>query len=244
MKTKEMLPTLVTMGNIVCGFISILCVLNQSAEIAAWLIVAAMALDAFDGRLARMMKSTSKTGAQLDSMADLVTFGIAPAVLMVKTCSNFPTAMLWGIGLFFMICAAFRLARFNVQKDEGVNTIPGHFFTGLPSTLSGGTVAQLIILDHFVQTRLGTDVVMTLLPFITFVLGLFMVSKVPFFNITGKIGLKQGIFAMILEFSAAILFFVITPELALSTALSCYLIVCAMYGVVKGKQLRKGYSTT
>lgn len=240
---KKMLPTVVTIGNMICGFVSILCVLNQRYEIAAWLIVVAMALDAFDGRLARMMKSTSKTGAQLDSMADLVTFGIAPAVLMIKTCDNFPVIFLWGIGLFFMICAAFRLARFNVQKEEGVN-IPKHFFSGLPTTLSGGTIAQLIILHHFVQIRFGPEVITRLLPFITFALGLFMVSKVPFFNITSKIGLKQGIWAMVLEFSAAILFFVITPELALSTALSCYLIICAMYGVVKGRHLSKRYYTT
>lgn len=243
LEIKKMLPTMVTMGNIICGFVSVLCVSNQKFELAAWLIVVAMALDAFDGRLARMMKSTSKTGAQLDSMADLVTFGIAPAVLMIKTCDNFPVIFLWGIGLFFMMCAAFRLARFNVQKEDGVN-IPKHFFTGLPTTLSGGTIAQLVILNHFVQTRFGPDVVAILLPIVTFVLGLFMVSKVPFFNITSKIGFRQGIWAMVLEFSAAILFFVITPELALSTVLSCYLIICAMYGVVKGKHLNKGYSTT
>ncbi len=243
MGIKKILPTLVTMGNIVCGFISILCISSQRLEIAAWLIVVAMALDAFDGRIARMMKSTSKTGAQLDSMADLVTFGIAPAVLMIKACDNFPVIFLWGIGIFFMLCAAFRLARFNVQKDEGVN-IPKHFFAGLPSTLSGGTIAQLVILNQFIQARFGPDVVSILLPFVTFALGLFMVSKVPFFNITSKIGFRQGIVAMVLEFSAAILFFVITPELALSTVLSCYLVICGMYGVVKGKNLKKGYSTT
>lgn len=243
MKIKEKIPTLVTMGNMICGFTSILCILNQSFEIAAWLIVAAMVLDGFDGRLARMMKSTSKTGAQLDSMADLITFGVAPALLMGKTCTHLPTSILWCIGLFFMICSAFRLARFNAQKDEGVN-IPNHFFSGLPTTLSGGTVAQLVILNHFIQTRLGTEVVSSLLPFITFALGVFMVSKVPFFNVTSKIGLRQGIWAMTLEFSASILFFIITPELAVSTALSCYLIICALYGVVKGKKLRKGYSTT
>ena len=115
---KEMLPTIVTMGNMICGFVSILSVLNQKFEVAAWLIVAAMALDAFDGRLARMMKTTSQMGAQLDSMADLVTFGIAPALLMGKTCASLPNIFLWSIGLFFMICSAFRLARFNAQKTK------------------------------------------------------------------------------------------------------------------------------
>lgn len=234
---------MVTMGNLICGFFAILSVSSQRFEIAAWLIVVAMVLDGFDGRLARMMKSTSMIGAQLDSMADLVTFGIAPAMLMIKTCTNLPVAFLWSVGLFFMICAALRLARFNVQKDEGV-TMPRHFFTGLPTTLSGGTIAQLVVLNHFVQIRYGSNIVVMLLPFITFALGLFMVSKIPFFNITGKIGIKQGILAMVLEFSAAILFFVITPELALSTALSCYLITCATYGVVKGKHLKRRYSAT
>ena len=67
-----------------------LCVMNHNFVIASWLIIVAMALDTFDGRLARLMKSTSNTGAQLDSMADMITFGIAPAVLMVKACSHFP----------------------------------------------------------------------------------------------------------------------------------------------------------
>lgn len=241
LKAKEMLPTSVTMGNIICGFISILCVLHQKFEIAAWLIVVAMVLDAVDGRLARMMKSTSNIGGQLDSMADLVTFGIAPAVLLTKICFNTPPAMLWAIGLFFLICIAFRLARFNAQKDEGVS-IPKHFYTGLPTTLAGGTIAQLIILDRFLQTKVGTDIVITFLPFIAIALGLFMISKIPFFNITGKIGIKQGIPAMILEFSAAIFFFIVAPELALSITLSFYLIICVMYGVIKGKTLRKSYS--
>lgn len=231
------------MGNMICGFISIHCVLDQHYLAAAWLIVAAMALDAFDGRLARLMKSSSKTGAQLDSMADLVTFGIAPALLMGKTCGGLPSAGLWGIGLFFMLCSAFRLAKFNVQKDEKTS-LPSHFFTGLPTTLSGGTVAQLVVLNHFLQTRFGTDVITSLLPFVTFTLAIFMVSNVPFFNVTSKLGPKQGILAMSLEFSAAILFFVIAPELALSSALSVYLIICALYGVIKGKQLRNGYSMT
>ncbi|MFO0794570.1 MAG: CDP-diacylglycerol--serine O-phosphatidyltransferase [Candidatus Brocadiaceae bacterium] len=243
MKIKETIPNIVTLGNMVCGFTSILCVLHQRFEIAAWLIVAAMILDAFDGRLARMMKSSSKIGAQLDSMADLVTFGVAPALLVVSACNSLPVSILWGIGLFFMICSALRLARFNSQKEEGSKT-PRHFFTGLPTTLSGGTVAQLIILDHFVQTRFNTNIVITLLPFITFALAVFMVSKIPFFNVTGKISIKQGIWAFALELSAAALFFAIAPELALSTALSIYLIGCALYGIVKWKHLRKGYSTT
>lgn len=241
MKIKEKLPTLITLGNMVCGFVSILCILNNSFEIAAWLIVTAMALDAFDGRLARMMKSTSKTGAQLDSMADLITFGIAPALLMIKTCDTLPVIALWGIGLFFTICSAFRLARFNAQKDENTK-LPGHFFTGLPTTLSGGTVAQLTILNHFIQTKLGAEVICAVLPFIVICLGIFMISKIPFFNVTNKIGIKQGLVAMTLEFSAAIVFFVISPALALSTSLSCYVIICTTYGVLKGRNIRNSYS--
>lgn len=243
MRIKDTLPILITVGNIACGFISMLCVMNHNFVIASWLIIVAMALDTFDGRLARLMKSTSNTGAQLDSMADMITFGIAPAILMAKACSHFSAPLVWCAGLFFVICAAFRLARFNVQKTDGVS-IPRHFFSGLPSTLSGGTVAQLVILNYFLQKNCGTAIIMDILPFITIVLSFFMISKVPFFNITGKIGIKQGVVPMVLEFSAATLFFVITPQLALSTALSGYLIACALYGFIKGKELRGGYSTT
>lgn len=239
MKIKDKLPTFFTFGNMACGFISILCILEQRFEIAAWLIIAAMIFDAFDGRLARLLKTTSKTGAQLDSMADLVTFGIAPALLMIKTCTNYSVFLVWGIGLLYMTCAAFRLARFNAQKEE--KNEPSHFFSGLPTTLSGGTIAQLVILNNFIHLRFETNIIVTLLPFIACALGIFMVSKIPFFNVTSKIGFKQGIRAMIIEFSAAVLYFVITPELALSTALSCYLIICIFYGVVKSRQLGKGY---
>ena len=80
-------------------------VLNQKFEVAAWLIVAAMALDAFDGRLARMMKTTSKMGAQLGPMADLVTFGIAPALLMGKTRASLPNIFLWALIVFYdLLC--------------------------------------------------------------------------------------------------------------------------------------------
>ncbi|WP_169702835.1 CDP-diacylglycerol--serine O-phosphatidyltransferase [Candidatus Kuenenia stuttgartiensis] len=126
MKIKQYLPTVLTMGNIMCGFLSIMCVLNQRLEIAAWLIIVAMILDGFDGKLARLMNTASKTGAQLDSMADLVAFGIAPAVLMTKMCNNSPIVISWGFGLFFMMCTAYRLARFNAQKEEAIQ-LPRHF---------------------------------------------------------------------------------------------------------------------
>jgi len=236
LRIKENFPTMLTSGNIMCGFMSIMCVLNQKFEIAAWLIIVAMILDGFDGKLARLMNTTSKIGAQLDSMADLVAFGIAPAVLMTNMCGNSPTVISWGFGLFFMMCAAYRLARFNTQKEDGIK-IPRHFFSGLPTTLSGGTVAQLCILHHFIYTRFGIDIIMNLLPFIVFALGILMVSKIPFFDITRKIGKKQGMKAVILEFSAAIIYFIITPELALSSTLTFYLIICGTYGILKRKHL-------
>jgi len=237
LKIKKFLPTLMTTGNIICGFVSIMCVLNNMFETAAWLIIAAMIFDGLDGKLARLMNSASKIGAQLDSMADLVAFGIAPAVLLARTCTTYPTIILCGFGLFYMMCAAYRLARFNVKKEEKDTNIPKQFFSGLPTTLSGGTVAQLVILNHFVYTRFGTDIIISLLPFISCLLGMLMISKVPFFNITSKIGIKQGIRAIILEFTAAVLYFVITPELALSTVLSFYLLICGTYGIVKGKHI-------
>ncbi|MDR4509074.1 MAG: CDP-diacylglycerol--serine O-phosphatidyltransferase [Candidatus Brocadiaceae bacterium] len=238
MKLKSVLPNALTTGNIICGFFSIISVLNQRIELAAWFIILAMIFDAFDGRVARMLKTTSPLGIQLDSLADFLTFGIAPAFLLIQSCKQFPIAILYFIGLFFIMCAAFRLARYNAERGNGTN-LPNYFFVGLPSTLSGGTIAQLVILNDFISTKVGVEIVSSLLPFVAFALASFMISKVPFFNITSKIGIKQGFLPMALEFSASIAFFVISPELALSTSLSFYLISCAMYGFIKSRKLRR-----
>src|SRR5690606_37133842 len=143
--TVAVLPTLFTLANLFCGFFAIVVASRVGSEglasgytapamdiqspaldphdpthnlmLSGWLIFLAMIFDALDGHVARLAKSTSDFGAQLDSLCDLVTFGVGPAFLMVKMCPDF-THMLrepsWILAASFAGCAAIRLARFNV----------------------------------------------------------------------------------------------------------------------------------
>jgi CDP-diacylglycerol--serine O-phosphatidyltransferase len=156
-------PTLFTLGNLWCGFFAIVVTarvikpagpnelpyggtaLGYFAE-AAGLIFLAMLFDALDGYLARLSKSPSAFGAQLDSLADLVTFGVAPAYLLVKMCpyvTLWNNQAVWIIGCAFLTCVALRLARFNVETSED----DGHReFTGLPSPAGAAAVASYAFL--------------------------------------------------------------------------------------------------
>ncbi|MBI1904109.1 MAG: CDP-alcohol phosphatidyltransferase family protein, partial [Planctomycetia bacterium] len=132
-RAVAVLPTLFTLGNLVCGFFAIMVAAWDDppmpagpfagpdptyAMIAAALIFLAMVFDALDGQLARLARSTSEFGAQLDSLCDVVSFGVAPAFLLVKMCPDFAVGhphAIWVIAAAFVVCAALRLARFNVE---------------------------------------------------------------------------------------------------------------------------------
>lgn len=152
-KVFAVVPTLLTLGNAVCGFGSITFATKVGPGttegnhllIAALLILAAMVFDALDGHAARWARLTSNFGAQLDSLCDVISFGVAPAFIMLK----FPgidglyhPRLLWVIAVLFVLCAVLRLARFNVETGEEDSH---ESFSGLPSPAAGGTVASVVV---------------------------------------------------------------------------------------------------
>jgi CDP-diacylglycerol--serine O-phosphatidyltransferase len=167
-----LIPSAFTIGNILCGFYAVICAVKgyqamndpSQAEHAAHLfnnaaraIGLAFLLDGLDGRIARMTKATSEFGVELDSIADVLTFGIAPAVV-AYTWGYGSTPGLerlaWGVSFFFLICGALRLARFNVMARAPRFTIPGNspkldkrYFVGLPIPAAASMLAAII---HFV----------------------------------------------------------------------------------------------
>src|SRR5436190_23067922 len=161
-KLIAVLPTLLTLGNAVCGFgaITFAAKLGPVAQggptgealsfICALLIFGAMVFDMLDGSAARLTRQTSELGAQLDSLCDAISFGVAPAFLMLPFVTRhlqdvepgrflflYPPRMLWTIAVLYMLCAVLRLGRFNVETDED-DTHEG--FSGLPSPAAAGTV--------------------------------------------------------------------------------------------------------
>ena len=167
------LPTMLTLGNAVCGFGAITFAAKvglaermgwgrdntECLWIAAVLIFLAMVFDMLDGRAARWAKQTSQFGAELDSLCDAISFGVAPAVILIKFSTDAHPSMpmlaarlLWAIAVLFVVCAILRLARFNVETDE-VDT--HEFFSGLPSPAAGGTVASFMIAYPEIQDLAG-----------------------------------------------------------------------------------------
>jgi CDP-diacylglycerol--serine O-phosphatidyltransferase len=126
---KGIFPGVFTVGNMFCGFVSILYSFDGEPIHAAWMIILAGFFDALDGKVARFSGSSSRFGVELDSLADLLSFAIAPAVLFYNL-SIYPLGK-WGwiLGFVFVMCGAFRLARFNLQPSKLEEKLP---YMGLP----------------------------------------------------------------------------------------------------------------
>ena len=120
---------------------------------SAWLIFLAMVFDALDGYMARLAKSASEFGAELDSLCDMVSFGVAPAFLLVKMCPQFSflhKEAVWVIAASYAVCAALRLARFNVETSDEDDHMS---FRGLPSPAAAASVAGFAILFHTLRDK-------------------------------------------------------------------------------------------
>ena len=137
----DILPAAFTVGNLLCGFLSVKYSLSGEPVYAAWLIILATFFDALDGKLAKLAKSLLKFGVEFDSLADLVSFGLAPVILL-GTLSMSPLAR-WApvLGFLFLLCGSYRLARFNIGFSGGEKT----GFQGLPITMAGGTLAAYVV---------------------------------------------------------------------------------------------------
>jgi CDP-diacylglycerol--serine O-phosphatidyltransferase len=135
-----LLPTLFTVGNIFCGFSSMLFAARGDFGRAAILIVIAGILDALDGRIARLTGTTSEFGLEFDSLADIVSFGTAPAFLAYRWALVDLGRLGWVVAFLYVVCAAMRLARFNIRSADGSR----RFFAGLPSPPAAGLIACIV----------------------------------------------------------------------------------------------------
>ena len=144
---SKYVPNFITLLSLSSGFTSIRFALKEEWEIAIYLILLATIFDFFDGWFARKLKSGSNFGAELDSLSDFVSFGVAPSFLIYLWSTNLLGSLGWGATLFFVICSSLRLARFTA--DIYITNKPidkNEFFTGVPSPAAAG----LILLPLFI----------------------------------------------------------------------------------------------
>lgn len=198
MKPIAVIPNMITLGNAVCGFAAIVKAAHGEFLPAAWLILLAMVFDAFDGKIARLTKQTSAFGAQLDSLSDCISFGIAPAVIVALILGPTPDKEIlpkavWFFSVVFALAVVLRLARFNVAEAKGDED--HEIFQGLPSPAAAGLVASLVIFKYYlaegvgmeelgrkligeeVGAQLGRFIIFPILPASTLLLGYLMISS-------------------------------------------------------------------
>ncbi len=192
-KGLYVLPSMFTAGNLASGFISVVCSINDNFNSAAWFIMLAIVFDMTDGRVARLTKTISKFGTEFDSLCDLVSFGVAPAILMYQLVLNSMGNVGIAIALIFVIASATRLAKFNVKALEPADDTKPHndMFSGLPTPASAGAIASFVlsyeIFDGTVLNSKTIPVLMQKMPFffnimpiVMVVLAFLMVSTVPY----------------------------------------------------------------
>jgi CDP-diacylglycerol--serine O-phosphatidyltransferase len=134
------LPSLFTTGNLFLGFWAVILSFHGDYQKAAPLVFGAIVLDLLDGRIARLTNTTSEFGGELDSLADVISFGVAPAVLAYAWGLSTMPKVGWLVAFLFVMCGTLRLARFNVQKS----VVDGRYFVGLPIPAAAAMVAALV----------------------------------------------------------------------------------------------------
>src|SRR5690606_26794134 len=186
-KTLFVLPNLITLASVFCGFNAIRLVARDDPTEtdvyrAAVLLIFAMLFDLMDGRVARMTRTQSAFGLQLDSLADVISFGVAPSLLVYKWVLHREPIPGILTAFLFVACAAIRLARFNVltTAPSGAPHKPSRYMIGLPTPPASGILISLIVANHAVDGALGAEQYTLLLFGVTIGLSLLMVSNVRF----------------------------------------------------------------
>lgn len=273
-RAVAVLPTLFTLGNLICGFFAIVVLsrierpasadfkpaksikldvksdeggLKAAAQdlldsddpthnlmLSGALILLAMLFDAVDGQLARITRATSDFGAQLDSLCDLVSFGLAPAILLVKMCPQFSywhRDAIWCIAAVFACCAALRLARFNVESDgDDDHTM----FAGLPTPAAAAAIGSFAILSYSLRNENAVIInsqfptydlwMQRLVPLFAVVIAVLMVSRLPYPHPLTQFVRGQRSFAQLIAIVFSLMLILIVWNYAIP--LLCVAFVC------------------
>ncbi len=176
----NLLPNLLTLTAIIAGLTAIRFGVQGDFERAVRLILLAGILDGLDGRLARLLKCQSQTGAELDSLADFLNFGVAPALIIYFWALHDLPGAGWLAVLAYAICCVLRLARFNVSSKSNVPDTSGDFFEGVPSP-AGALLVMLPMFVSFVFSDLGIITPVFMAVYMVIV-GLLMISRIPTYS--------------------------------------------------------------
>lgn len=222
----RLLPNLFTLAALFAAFFAVVQAMHGRFEVSAVAIFAAMLLDGMDGRVARMTNTQSAFGEQLDSLADMVSFGVAPALVIYEWLLKDLGRVGWAAAFVYCACAALRLARFN----SNLGVVDKRFFQGLPSPAAAALIAGFVWLVIDNKIRL-TDAAMPWVgTALTLYAGLTMVSSAPFYS--GKsFHFSRSVPFWVLVVALLLIFFVLVdPPIALFALFCAYALSGYVYG--------------
>ena len=209
-KTRMILPNAITLIGVCIGLTSIKFAIDGKFAIAIIAILFAGLMDALDGRIARLIKGTSKMGKELDSLGDVISFGVAPALIMYFWNLQYLDKLGWFVCLIYVVCVALRLARFNINSDEEPSW-KDNFFEGMPSP-AGGIVVLMPLIFSFSGfglffTKINYDIVV---PLLFIAVSILLISTIPTYSFK-KIVIPRSLtkfllFGIVLFFGALLVY--------------------------------------
>lgn len=231
-KSLFILPNAITLASIFCGFDAIRLCAEATSDVDFWhaalLLIFAQLFDTLDGRVARATKTQSEFGLQIDSLADVVSFGVAPAMLVYK----WSLYQLGGLGLVvsfvFVACGAVRLARFNVlsMREKGATAKPGKYIVGLPIPGAAGILISLVVANHAANFDLHSRRWAYALLAVTVALSAFMVSTIKFRSFKDvRLNARTVAFVAFVVLTSAAISVYATPAFVLVYLLGAYITI-------------------
>jgi CDP-diacylglycerol--serine O-phosphatidyltransferase len=228
------LPSLLTCANMSCGYLSILSSIDGDFTRAAWFLVIAIAFDMIDGRVARLTKTTSEFGVQLDSFSDLISFGLAPSIMMYHLVLNSMGKVGMAIAILFVLCSALRLAKFNIQAQGGV---VHSSFMGLPTPASAGLLLSFVLsYELFADTGQSLSfktipvlmknmpIFFETMPVVMVILSLLMVSNVPYYSFKKMKLFKPKTFRLLVLVVLLLFLVIVFPQNIIFVLFSLYIL--------------------
>ncbi len=199
-----------------CGFYSIIASVHHDYGTASWAIVAAGVFDMLDGRIARLAKATSQFGVEYDSLSDLISFGLAPSILLYQWALEPYQRLGWLAAFLYMTCGALRLARFNVNT----NVLPKGYFQGLPIPMAAGMIATFNIFNQAVEWSSFRPIYVL---FLTLGLASLMVSTIRFPSYKELNWRSRATFGYLLVGVLTMILIAAKPEITLFILLGAYI---------------------
>ena len=204
-----LLPNLFTAMNMFCGFYAVVAAINGKFVPAACALVIAGVFDNLDGKIARATQSTSQFGVEFDSLADLVSFGVAPGLLMYLWVLNPLGRIGWLAAFLFVVCGALRLARFNTQAG----TVSSKYFVGLPIPAGAGMIAVVVLFCH--KIGMADQVHPLIMLIMLYCLSFLMVSTVKYPSFKNAAFFRNKNFNVLVMAILVFIFIAAQPSVAL-----------------------------